>query len=171
MTIKPHQKAVHTLSKEFVERQQIVKSALMELRPDFFVQPGQVYQRPTKEQLKGKFTGKWGVNQEWEYKVHGRGCRLIHIDTLEPIEWDSPEVNRFDPSWFIQWLEWAITCLPSQPPKRQEDLKVLQKFCSTTNTPLDKVVNNALNSMVSQGILKDDKQRTNRYTLLTTDTF
>ena len=98
MDLALSQKAVHNLSKEFVERQQIVKSALMELRPDFFVRPGQVYQHPTKEQLKGKFTGKWGINQEWKYKVHGQGCKLIHIDTLEPIEWDSPEVNRFDPS-------------------------------------------------------------------------
>ncbi len=72
---------------------------LHEIRPDFLG----AAPRPTKAQIRATQRGSWG---EWSYYIHGRGCRLVHARTREPIEWDSPDLQTFDPSWFAHWLEW-----------------------------------------------------------------
>lgn len=44
----------------------------------------------------------------WKHWAHGHGCRLTHLETGEPIEWDAPDLLAFDDSWFGNHLEWRI---------------------------------------------------------------
>jgi hypothetical protein len=34
---------------------------------------------------------------------------MKHTVTGEPIEWDGPDLTRFDPYWFHAWLEWVVS--------------------------------------------------------------
>jgi hypothetical protein len=34
--------------------------------------------------------------------------QVNHLQTNEPIEWDSPDLDAFDEWWFWQHLEWRI---------------------------------------------------------------
>lgn len=44
---------------------------------------------------------------EWEYYLHGRGCRLTNTLTGEPIDWEC-NVPAFETWFFLQYLEWQL---------------------------------------------------------------
>ncbi|MHB8629078.1 MAG: DUF6896 domain-containing protein [Aggregatilineales bacterium] len=119
--LTPDQLAVYTLVKKFVERQRIVFGAIVELRPDRAAAWGMipVDQLPEHLRVRDKysiiFRGDWGDNKEWHYFLHGGGCRLIHSTTGEPIEWDAPNVQRFDRHWFANWVKWTLTQRNEEP--------------------------------------------------------
>jgi hypothetical protein len=48
-------------------------------------------------------------NNEWQYFLHGGGCRLINRKTGEPIDWDCPDVNSYDKYKFLHHLEWQLS--------------------------------------------------------------
>jgi hypothetical protein len=48
--------------------------------------------------------GIW--KNDWKFWVHGIGCRLTHISTSEPLEWDAPDVHSFRFDWFWHHLLW-----------------------------------------------------------------
>ena len=50
-------------------------------------------------------------NNEWRYFLHGSGCRLINVKTGEPIDWDCPDVNKYDTWKFMFHLMWQISSL------------------------------------------------------------
>ena len=56
-------------------------------------------------------SGIWRVNEnnEWEYFLHGGGCRLTNRKTGEPIDWDCPDVNSYDKYKFLHHLEWQLS--------------------------------------------------------------
>jgi hypothetical protein len=116
MTGKPSssQLAVYRLAGKFVERQEIVLHAMIELHPILMVRAGVIPQSQLSPTLtihsKSSIVpvGDWGEGKEWHYLLHGAGCLLIHKITNEPINWDAPDTQRFDRYWFVDWVEWAL---------------------------------------------------------------
>ncbi len=96
----------------FVSRQTLVFEALRELRPQILISTGAMVKDQIETVHKSRFdtppTGYWGANQDWKYFLHGLGCKLVHITTQEPIEWDAPDLKSFDRYWFINWLKWYV---------------------------------------------------------------
>jgi hypothetical protein len=118
---------------EFVERQKVVERALCELRPDWLVPRAETSAvRLTKKQRAGRAQGHWGPQAEWRYFVHGRGCKLLHEDSLEPIEWDSPDIARFNPDWFVAWLVWALSHDGDPSPERSARLSAVNRYGAVT---------------------------------------
>jgi hypothetical protein len=93
------QDAIYRLVQQFVERQMIVRDAIAELRPSYLGLK-LPHGRPS--------IGFWGENNEWKYIVHGVGCKLVHRNTGEPIEWDTPHLEIFDRYWFVNWFVWIM---------------------------------------------------------------
>ena len=48
-------------------------------------------------------------NNEWQYFLHGGGCRLTNMKTGEPIDWDCPDLNSYDKYKFLHHLEWQLS--------------------------------------------------------------
>jgi hypothetical protein len=48
-------------------------------------------------------------NNEWRYFLHGSGCRLTNVKTGEPIDWDCPDVNKYDKWKFMFHLMWQLS--------------------------------------------------------------
>jgi len=53
-------------------------------------------------------SGTWrdSANHEWRYFLHGSGCRLTNLQTGEPIDWDCPDVQKYDKWKFMLHLTW-----------------------------------------------------------------
>lgn len=100
--------AIYTLVKRFVQRQAIVLEALKELRPDFFMETTDENVAIILAYRRSSQIGYWGEGKQWEYFIHGRGCRLIHTITGEPVEWDVYDLNTFNQDWFVHHLEWLL---------------------------------------------------------------
>ena len=101
----------------YIERQKIVAQALTDLGFDIntdWDQNDKTTWKETKAWLDhaGQIpqTGIWidKDNNEWEYFIHGQGCRLINTRTREPIEWDAPNQARFTPDFFHENLFWQF---------------------------------------------------------------
>lgn len=101
----------------YIERQKIVAQALTDLGFDIHTSRDQNEKQARKEIEKwlahvGEIShrGIWvdNDNNEWEYYVHGGGCRLINVNTREPIEWDVPNLDTFDPFFFHDNLFWQF---------------------------------------------------------------
>jgi hypothetical protein len=100
------QTEVYTLIERFVQRQQLPLEVIQKFRP-YLIDP--IKRRPTdKEYIRATQIGHWGQDDEWDYFLHGGGCKLTHTVTGEVIEWDAPHLQHFDPSWFVNWLMWFI---------------------------------------------------------------
>jgi len=56
-------------------------------------------------------SGIWrdSENNEWRYFLHGSGCRLTNVNTGEPIDWDCPDVNKYDKWKFMFHLMWQLS--------------------------------------------------------------
>jgi hypothetical protein len=118
MEMNTIQSAVHSLIQRFVERQSLVLEAMRELRPDLVMHiehkdnsefwagwTPESWQAFVLENARKHNPGSWGENKEWEYFLHGAGCRLIHKVTQERIEWDLGTLSTFDKFWFVNWLQ------------------------------------------------------------------
>lgn len=55
-------------------------------------------------------TGIWhdADDQAWTYFLHGKGCQLTSQQSGEPIDWNSPHLQRFDTFFFIEHLSWQL---------------------------------------------------------------
>jgi hypothetical protein len=108
---------VETWVRTYVERQEIANQALSQLRPDLLM----LANAQGAEQVMNGFalreaydaipsTGIWfdSDGKEWDYFIHGLGCRLISRISKERIEWDAPDVTAFDVEWFISWAKWYV---------------------------------------------------------------
>lgn len=91
--------AVYLLLERFIQRQQLAFDVIQKFRPHL-IDPTK--RRPTKEYASATQWGYWGQDNEWNYFLHGVGCRLIHAITGEPIDWDVSDLDRFDPYWL--WI-------------------------------------------------------------------
>lgn len=111
----------------YVQRQSIVMLAMLELNPLSLTLGGDscggINLKPyvalysQKEYTIGDKTilykGVW--KNEWDYKVHGIGCRLTHKSTKEPLEWDAPDLKAFRLDWFWRHLLWRCKFENSDP--------------------------------------------------------
>jgi hypothetical protein len=111
------QVAVLALIRRYVARQQTAADAMQQLRPDLWFQTYQkewtaailVKLKALQAQVAGiPQKGYWGEHDEWEYFFHGGGCRLVHTSTGEPIDWDAPNIRRFDKFWFLNYMQWIL---------------------------------------------------------------
>lgn len=109
-------KNVHTqlyrLIQQFINRQEIVFQALKDLRPQILISTGAITRHEIKVLQKSRFyfpqIGFWGEDNTWKYFIHGLGCKLIHVKTKEPLEWNAPNLNSFDIYWLSNWLKWYL---------------------------------------------------------------
>jgi uncharacterized protein DUF6896 len=112
------QLALYALIQRFVQRQSLVFEAIKDLRPDWVMEvehednsefwadwTPETWQSFVLEHARRPATGEWGENKEWEYFLHGHGCRLTHKVTQERIEWDLGSLSTFDRSWFLNYLK------------------------------------------------------------------
>src|SRR5260221_9955628 len=120
------QSAMLGLVQQYVNRQQIVSEVIHQLRPDLVMLSEHVLSEQTvwtqewqewlerfeqQQKLVASIPqrGYWGPNQEWLYFFHGGGCKLVHVLTGEPINWNLPDLDRFDKFWFLEYLNWLLS--------------------------------------------------------------
>lgn len=142
---------VRNLIAYFILRQQLVLVAMVDVNPKFLYKLTQIdiepYAQLHRERLldykRAKAEGKldevptlpiW--KGDWECFAHGHGCRLTHLRTGEPIEWDTPDAQGFRIDWFMNHLEWRLKNELHDPyvqqcnhwlKSRQEDTDAVQK--------------------------------------------
>ncbi len=82
-------------------------------------------------------TGIWHDSEqnEWEYTLHGGGCRLVNTKTGEPINWDPPDVNSYDTFKFMYNLKWQISF-----PERATKLSTISFLVTKTIEPFLKEI-------------------------------
>jgi hypothetical protein len=113
MELTALQRFVWALISTYIDRQSLVKQALYTLKPSIFY-VGQsslsVEELVVLVQTDAKVpsTGYLYLDDKWEYYLHGSGCKLVNQDTLEPLEWDAPDVEIFDRYWFAVYATWWI---------------------------------------------------------------
>jgi hypothetical protein len=89
----------------FVERQRLARELLVAQTPDFFSSRRRA---PSKAYVRAVSHGRWGSDEAWTYRIHGHGCTMRNETTGEPIRWVSPDLARFDPYWFVEWIAWRL---------------------------------------------------------------
>ena len=101
--------------------------------------------------------GMWSKNNEtWHYFCHGYGCRLINLESLEPIDWDAPDLNEFDVYSFLNHLKWLIQHRPGELPKLFQELPEEEGF-------LERIVLNTVDKLVREHLLDKSKTNPHRY--------
>jgi len=129
------EEACHALLLRFVSRQELVARAIEEIWPHKLTTLGRPAPRPSKEVLRATSHGRWGADGEWDYGMHGAGCRLLHRTTGEPIEWDEPDLSTFDVRWFGNWIDWLQAPPRADPSalllgRRFEQVEFLERLAS-----------------------------------------
>lgn len=155
------QSAVYTLVKIYVQRQQLVLDAMRDVRPDLLTETARKQQRLRSSLANSR--GYWGMNKEWVYQIHGRGCDLTHTITQEPISWNDPDITNFDPNWFVNWLDWLI----SQP--NNENLSIIKAYLEECNCDLRGFIFDILKQLRDMRMLHYYPERTDMYALASTD--
>ena len=149
-TRAPQPDAIHTLRNliaYFIERQRLVVLAMVELAPAFLTvdNPNRLpidlapyldafdARRAAMTDPDELHQGIW--KHDWRYLIHGIGCKLTHIHTGEPVEWDAPDPLAFRFDWFWQHLAWRIDheagdpyvarCAPWWSPSRPQQVKAM----------------------------------------------
>jgi hypothetical protein len=146
--LNPVQTALYQAIKRFVQRQSLVLEALKDLRPDLVMETAdegtpQEQAEMRKTYIRQPSTGYWGKNREWEYLLHGSGCRLVNVATKENIQWDVGDLHRFDRFWFVNYLEWLL------------DSDVVDKDVSRIRGWLEKQLETRTETKPSYGPLQD----------------
>jgi hypothetical protein len=160
--------AVHSLIKLFVERQLIVLEAIRDLRPDWIIRAeGRIknefsydeWLKLVQKYNQNPYIGLWGINNEWEYYLHGMGCRLKHTTTREPLEWDLGNLHVFDKNWFFNYVQWLIVHA-----KDKDTLFIEVKLADEDET-LKELLSQDLNQLTEAGIAKPNTWG-NKYLLI-----
>ena len=102
--------AVQSLIEQFVRRQVLVLTLMRKIRPDIVMYCRNEGSFEEYQALHKKFhrNSQLGVWDDWNYFIHGNGCRLTHRITGEPIEWDVADLRSFDTYWFLNYVEWQL---------------------------------------------------------------
>jgi hypothetical protein len=114
---------VHNLIAYFILRQQLVVLAMVERNPRFVNKSLHIDTTPYKQaQYQRLMAMKQAKDEErtedaramsiwkrdWDCFPHGYGCKLTHLKTGEPIEWDAPDCKAFRIDWFLNHLRWRL---------------------------------------------------------------
>lgn len=118
MSTKHDRKIVHCIARmisHYIIRQQIVVELLLEYGTglmkhygvDIILDIDIEKQRIFWEQNYLGNIPQIGIwRDEWEYFMHGRGCRLTHKTTKEPFEWDAGHPKSFYLGSFYTHAQW-----------------------------------------------------------------
>ena len=115
---------------EFAKRQELVKQAILDLgiTLEELYNEGPLSWR-NKNISQG---GVWLRSPEWQYFLHGGGCRLSNPTTGEVIDWNSKNkfVINIDPHIFVEHLNWRLKRENSLPHIKSElnNKKELEAF-------------------------------------------
>lgn len=144
MQLEPIESAVYSLIKKYVKRQSIVLEALKDMRPDIvrrWMEPHapKDISEATVDYYCLHPIGTWGSDREWDYFIHGWGCRLTHKQTGEPIEWDVGNLKIFDKNWFLNHLKWQL-----ENNNEDDDIQIIKSKFDTTDKSRE-----ALNDMIT----------------------
>lgn len=113
MVLSREQEAVVLrLVEHFVRRQRLVLELIRDVRPHLL---SAAPVRPPKEVMAATSKGTWGSEGEWRFHMHGLGCKMVHILTGEPLDWQPPDLKRFDVYCFQAWLGWYWDQLDVEP--------------------------------------------------------
>jgi hypothetical protein len=159
MGLNKIQQQIFVLIQQFLERQALVLEVLEDLRPDIVLQSRSHNKKSTREylleiqKLRRQYSkipnpGFWGENQEWEYYIHGLGCRLKHVITAEVIEWDLPDLNIFDSFWFIAYIEWLF-----KSNIEDDNIQMVKEFQIKNNLTLQEIIFPVLEQLENQNII------------------
>jgi hypothetical protein len=187
--MNPYLIALLRLVTRFVSRQSLPREVLVEKRPDLLVlatalsqterlvpvsgQSGQgaaipssadsttSTSQPRASSVSGSSHGRWGPNGEWSFFIHGLGCVIRNRVTGEPIEWDGPNLSRFDQYWFHNWLEWAIAHDPDR-----EDTSIVAAHLRGNHGERERLVFGLLDELARAGALNTHPGTTNMYELV-----
>jgi hypothetical protein len=160
--------AVLALIRRYVVRQQLASDAMQQLRPDLWFQTHQKEWTAAilaeLEALQAQVAGippkgYWGENDRWEYFFHGGGCRLVHTFTGEPIDWDAPNVRRFDKFSFLNYMQWVLKHDPVDPA-----VLTIQAELGHCHSSMRELTFSLLNHLQGFGFLMDEQNNT--YVLL-----
>jgi len=88
--------------------------------------------------------GKWG--KDWKFFFHGGGCCITNLDTGEPIDWNGPDPQSFDPYFFIRHLEWRLS--------HESRLPLLQDYIQQHGSPL--AIADLIKDLIADGIISPD---------------
>ncbi len=100
------QEAIYGLVEKFVQRQTVPYEVIRKYRPNLI--DSSKPRSTSKAYLSATQIGFWGESNEWEYRLHGGGCHVTHVDTREVIDWDAPNLQHFNPDWLADWVRWYV---------------------------------------------------------------
>jgi hypothetical protein len=170
MALTTYQAAVYSLIERYVARQTLVRDAMSDLRPDLLVVAKDKESSEQGVQMTQLYSqvpqsGQWGNDKEWWYFIHGRGARLTHAITQEPIEWDAPDIRAFDGFWFLNYLQWLL-----HQDTNDKTISVVKSWLSNPGTSLQDLIFGILNQLVHKGLLvRSDPSNPNKYVLISAD--
>jgi len=162
------QSAVLNLTKKYTKRQDVVLQALNDLRPDIVMRKMNTHSPKEIAEATQKYyrtypVGVWG-DGEWDFFIHGHGCRLTHKQTGERIEWDVGNLNTFDKTWFVNHLKWLLT-----QDGTDKDIQIVNsRFQPTgkTSEELKEIIFPILLQLSEEGFLDQSRSGTH-YTITT----
>jgi hypothetical protein len=162
--------SVHSLIKRFIGRQAVVLEAIRDLRPDWIIRAeGRIskefnksgWQKFVLKYARSPQLGRWGTNNEWEYFLHGVGCRMKHTITGELLDWNLGSLREFHKWVFIYYVQWSIE------EAEDKDVLVIQLKLKdeAESKTLEKMLIEALNQLTDAGIVKPNEWG-NKYLLI-----
>lgn len=93
--------------------------------------------------------GIWGDSEEWTYFLHGKGCRLHNVLTGEVINWDCPNVEAFDPYFFLDHLRWRLET------EEESNLPNIKEQVSLSSDGLESIIQ-TIEQMKANGFINPD---------------
>lgn len=106
MVLSAQDTVLLTLLRRFVARQRLVMELIQSVRPHLLSREDSTTARPAKEVMSATARGDWGPLGEWCFHMHGSGCKMVHRLTGEPLDWQAPNIRRFDVYCFLAWVTW-----------------------------------------------------------------
>jgi len=102
----------------------------------------QVALRASERALSQSGTWRDGETSEWRYFLHGSGCRLTNMKTGEPIDWDCPDVKKYDKWKFMFHLMWQL----SSSDRSRKLISASTLTRETIESLLDEITNDTLDA-------------------------
>jgi len=93
--------------------------------------------------------GVWGNSGEWTYFLHGKGCRLRNTLTGEVIDWNCPDIEAFDPYFFLDHLHWRLEV------EEENNLPRIRKWISRSPDGLESIIQ-LINQMIENRLINSD---------------
>lgn len=158
------QMSIFRLTERYIDRQKVIGEAFRALRPAVLETAlsgcGEsdmmsALMRYTDSPWRGQWNG-------WSYQFQGMGCRMIHQQTREIIEWEVCEMKSFDRYWFVNWIEWLWMFNPDDP-----EIQILNDLYAfrPDRYQLYNLVFPMLRLLTSEGWLANDGVHDNLYTI------